>query len=307
MKLIKAILLLFSFAWFTSGALAQVGKVQEIAPGVYFRQGDLEHKGHCNNAWIIFEDYVVVIDANFPSGAEEVLPEIRRTTSKPIRFVVDTHHHGDHAYGNIIWVRNGVVPVAQENVIEEIKRYEPKRWEDAAKEREDVKKLGLPNVKAPTLLYPDRLVFDDGQRRLELHYFGWAHTRGDSIGYMPKEKILLTGDVCVNGPYNYLGDGNSESWVRVLESADKFDFNIIVPGHGPLAMDGKDVLHRQKQFFVELRKQVRALLDEGKSLDEIKKSVRLPDSVNHWVGKGLPSQIEQVYKEITGQAARASL
>lgn len=305
MKLKKPLLLLSSFILLACAATAQEGKVVEIAPGVYFRQGELEHKGHCNNAWIIFEDYVVVIDANFPSGAEKVLPEVRKTTSKPIRFVVDTHVHGDHSYGNIIWVRNGVVPVAQENVLEEIKHYEPQRWEQAAKEREDIRNLGLPTMKAPTLVYPDRLAFDDGKRRLELHYFGWAHTRGDTIGYMPKEKLLFTGDVCVNGPYNYLGDGNTESWVRVLDAADKLDFDIIVPGHGPLAMHGKEVLHGQKQFLVELRNQVRALLDAHKSLEEIKKSVHLPDSVQNWVGSSLPSQIEQVYKEMTGQVTTA--
>ncbi len=303
MKPMVLFLLFLSWGIFALRATAQVGAVQQIAPGVYFREGDLEHKGHCNNAWIIFEDYVVVIDANFPSGAEEVLPEVQRTTSKPIRFVVDTHHHGDHAYGNIIWVRNGVVPVAQENVIDEIKRYEPKRWGEAAKEREDVRKLGLPSIKAPTLLYPDRLVFDDGERRLELHYYGWAHTRGDSLGYMPKEKILFTGDVCVNGPYNYMGDGNSESWVRVLESAQKLDFETIMPGHGPLARNGKEVLAGQKRFLQELRKQVKSQVDAKKSLDETKRSLHLPDSVRNWAGNDLPSQIEQVYKEMTGQIA----
>jgi glyoxylase-like metal-dependent hydrolase (beta-lactamase superfamily II) len=282
-------------------AAAQVGQVQEIVPGVYFRQGELEHKGHCNNGWIVFEDYVVVIDANFPSGAEEVLPEVRRTTSKPIRFVFDTHHHGDHAYGNIIWVRNGAVPVAQENVLTEMKRFEPQRWEDTAKTREDVRKLGLAGPKAPTLLFPNRMIFDDGQRRLELMYFGTAHTRGDGFGYLPKEKILFTGDACVNGPFNFMGDGNSESWVRVLEAADKLDFNIIVPGHGPLARNGKEVLAGQKQFFLELRQQVKSLIDAHKSLDEIKRSVRLSDSVHNWVGDSLPGQIEQVYKEMTGQ------
>jgi glyoxylase-like metal-dependent hydrolase (beta-lactamase superfamily II) len=305
-KAIKLYLLLAALGFLPATALAEIGKVQEVAPGVYFREGDLEHKGHCNNAWVIFEDYVVVIDANFPNGAEEVIPEIRRTTSKPIRFVFDTHHHGDHAYGNTIWVLNRAVPVAQENVREEIKRYEPQRWEDTAKEREDVKKLGPQGFKPPTLLFPDRLIFDDGKRRLELLYFGVAHTRGDGFGYMPKEKILFTGDACLNGPYNYMGDGDSESWIKVLEAAEKLDFETVLPGHGPAARNGREVLAGQKQFFIELRKQVKNLLDEKKSLDEIKSAVHLPDAVQNWVGDDLPSQIEQVYKERTGQIPRAT-
>ncbi len=57
------------------------------------------HQGHCNNGWVIFKDYVLVIDANFPSGAQNIFPKIRAITPKPIRFAFDTHHHGDHATG----------------------------------------------------------------------------------------------------------------------------------------------------------------------------------------------------------------
>ena len=58
---------------------SQVGRVQKLAPDVYFHEGDIS-KGHCNNGWIVFEDYVLVIDANFPSGAQEIIPKIRELT-----------------------------------------------------------------------------------------------------------------------------------------------------------------------------------------------------------------------------------
>src|SRR5438128_87008 len=64
----------------------EVGKVDEVAPGVYFHEGDLAKQGHCNNGWIIFDDYVLVIDANFPSGAQTIIPKIRALTDKPVRF-----------------------------------------------------------------------------------------------------------------------------------------------------------------------------------------------------------------------------
>ena len=117
----------------------EVGKVDQVSDGVYFHQGNIL-VGHCNNGWIIFEDYVLVIDGNYPSGAHEIIPKIRALTDKPIRFAFDTHHHGDHAYGNQVWVENGAVPVAHTGVIDEMKKYEtgyyggaPGRWEDEAK------------------------------------------------------------------------------------------------------------------------------------------------------------------------------
>src|SRR5262245_56495204 len=85
---------------------AEVNQVRELPPGVYFHEGDLKGHGHCNNGWIFFADYVLVIDGNFPSGAKEILPKIKAVTDKPIRFAFDTHHHGEHAYGNLTWVEN---------------------------------------------------------------------------------------------------------------------------------------------------------------------------------------------------------
>src|SRR5262245_24060471 len=198
---------------------AEVGKVDQIGDGIYFHQGNIL-KGHCNNGLIIFEDYVLVIDANFPSGAKDILPKIRALTSKPIRFAFDTHHHGDHAYGNQVWVEEGATPVAHVGVIEEMKKYEtgyyggvPGRWEGEAKKRADV---AASRLTPPTLLYRTEMIFDDGQHRVELLHFGVAHTHGDGFAWLPKEKILFTGDACVNGPYNYAGDGDTEKWVQTL-------------------------------------------------------------------------------------------
>ncbi|HTG16461.1 MAG TPA: MBL fold metallo-hydrolase, partial [Blastocatellia bacterium] len=162
-----------------ASAKPEVGKVDPLAPEVYFHEGNLV-KGHCNNGWIIFEDYVLVIDANFPSGAAEILPKIRALTDKPIRFAFDTHHHGDHAYGNQVWVENGATPIAHTGVVDEMKKYEtgyygggPGRWEASAKTRPDV---AASKLKPPSLLFPREMIFDDGKHRVELMYLGVAHT-----------------------------------------------------------------------------------------------------------------------------------
>ena len=165
-------------------AVAEVNKVEKIAPDIYFHEGDIKGHGHCNNGWIVFEDYVLVIDGNFPSGAKEIIPKIKAITDKPIRFAFDTHHHGDHAYGNQVWVENGATPVAHTGVIEEMKKYEtgtfgnkPGRWEDTAKGRADV---AASKLKPPTLLYRTEMIFDDGTHRVELLHFDITHTHGDS-------------------------------------------------------------------------------------------------------------------------------
>src|SRR5690349_4328964 len=289
-------------------ARAEVNKSEQIAPDVYFHEGDLHGHGHCNNGWVVFEDYVLVIDGNFPSGAQEIIPKIKAITDKPIRFAFDTHHHGDHAYGNQVWVDNGAVPVAHIGVIQEMKKYEtgyyggkPGRWEDAAKGRKDV---AATKLKPPSLLYDKDLIFDDGKHRVELLYFGVAHTHGDGFAWLPKEKILFTGDACVNGPYNYMNDGNAEQWVRTLAAAKRLGAKTICPGHGP--MGPGQVLEDQQSFFVELRKQVknysRRKPEEVKAaLADIKAALLKQQSIARYVGDFFSSQVEQVYVEMGGK------
>ena len=113
---------------------AQINTVQTVAPNVYFNEGDPRH-GHSNNGWIVFDDFVLVVDANYPSGARIVVPQVTSTTDKPVRFVFNTHHHADHAYGNELWAEKGATLVASTAMLEEMKKVEtgyfggePGRW-----------------------------------------------------------------------------------------------------------------------------------------------------------------------------------
>jgi glyoxylase-like metal-dependent hydrolase (beta-lactamase superfamily II) len=297
----------------TSDAATQIDVVKNLAPGVYFHQGDIDGKGHCNTGWIVFDDYVLVIDANFPSGAREVIPKIQAQTNKPIRFAFDTHHHGDHAYGNQVWADQGAVPVAHENVISEMKKYEtaffggqPGRWEDSAKQREDVRSTRL---KPPTLLYRDLMIFDDGKHRVELRYFGVGHTHGDGFAWLPNERILFTGDAAVNGPYNYLADGDSNAWIETLAKSQALGAAIVAPGHGPSGTGS--IIEAQRQYFVDLRAEVAKRT--GLSPDQIQTQVRairdalLPKHSTYIDAKatsisGFEAHVAKVYSEMTGRS-----
>src|SRR6266498_1092314 len=288
--------------------IAEVNKAEKIAEDVYFHEGDIKGHGHCNNGWVVFEDYVLVIDGNFPSGAKEIIPKIKAITDKPIRFAFDTHHHGDHAYGNQIWMENGATPVAHVGVIDEMKKYEtgyygdkPGRWEDSAKTRPDVAESKL---KPPTLLFRKDMIFDDGRHRVELLHFGVAHTHGDGFAWLPKEKILFTGDACVNGAFNYVADGDTEQWVKTLEAAKKLGAKIVCPGHGSIGTG--ELLEDQQTFFVELRKQVKKYArkkpDEVKAaIGEIKAALQKQPRIARYVGDSLSAQVEKVYVEMGGK------
>ena len=303
----------------TPAAGAEVGKADMLAPDVYFHEGQLSADAVCNNGWIIFEDYVLVIDANFPAGAKEIIGKIRALTEKPIRFAFDTHHHGDHVYGNQFFVDNGAVPIAHTGVIEELKRYEtgyyggkPGAWEQAAKSRADLKGSRL---KPPSVLFPRELFFDDGKHRVELMHLGVAHTHGDAVAWLPKERILFAGDFCVNGPYNYVGDGDVAAWVRSLDAAKKLGASVVCPGHGSRSAGA--LLEDQQAFFKALREQVGALMakkppQEARALIEpIRATLKASAQIARYVGDRsagwdpFPSQVEKVYLEMTGQKLAA--
>src|SRR5580704_19663646 len=101
-----------SLAFFASNSDATPGTVQQIVPGVWFREGDLKNLGHCNNIIIEMKDYLIVVDANFPSGARATMADCKRISSKPVKYVFDTHHHGDHSYGNSVWTAEGATTLA---------------------------------------------------------------------------------------------------------------------------------------------------------------------------------------------------
>ena len=129
---------------------AQPNTVKQIAPGVWFREGDIQQQGHCNNIIVEMKDYLIIVDANFPSGARLALEDAKKVSPKPVKYVFDTHHHGDHAYGNPVMTKVGAITLAYVGVAEEMKRYEPSRWRDTAKlAQQDVGELNLDAPEPP--------------------------------------------------------------------------------------------------------------------------------------------------------------
>jgi cyclase len=283
----------------------EFNEVRQIAPGVYFRYSAIGPEGSkivfggSNNIWIVFDAYVAVFDANFPKEAGDVIKAIRKTTDKPIRYVLDSHHHGDHSYGNAVFAREGASIVAQANCARLLRLDGPEEFKKAGEGPTGRKDVAESVLKVPGVVFDDKLVLDDGKQRVEFLFLGHAHTAGDAFAYLPRHKILCTGDACVNGAYNFMGHSDSASWIRVLEKAQQLDVKLVCPGHGALA--GKELLEAQKRYFVELRRQVRQGIDAGKDLEDITRSLDLP-WYKEWTTVAPPKpNVEHVYNELTGR------
>lgn len=245
-------------------------QTRELAPGVFMRAAEPDKRIIANAGWVVFRDYVLVIDANYPWGARPILEDIRRTTNKPVKFVFDTHYHGDHAHGNAVFVDAGATIVCSADCLQESHRKNPAAW---AKSAADYKNDRLEH---PQIGFPEKMVFDDGEHRVELIKAGPGHTLGDAVAWLPKEKILFTGDLCVNKrPGNNLADvdADPEGWVRGLEKLKQLDVRTLVPGHG-LPGD-KSALGGQQAYIRAIIDGVRAGIQNGQTADQLAESLDL--------------------------------
>lgn len=261
-------LLLLFFA-----ARGQTDRMRELAPGVYFWQGDPDKRQPANCTWVVFKDYVLVIDANFPWGAREILPRIKASTDKPIRFVFDTHYHSDHTYGNSIFVDAGASIVCSDPCAEELRTKGAKGWTNW---KDTAHSLGGARLELATVTFTDGMVFDDGTQRVEMTRVGPGHSKGDAVAYLPKHKILITGDLCVTwsaGNNMADADADHENWVRALDRLASWDVKTVIPGHGPLG--DVPALRAQREYLADMLNQVRAGKRSGKSADVLVREIDL--------------------------------
>jgi cyclase len=283
-----------------SAIQAQTAAPQKIAPGVWFLLGDAS-KGYSNTVVIEMHDYVIVVDANYPSRAEQLLTIIPTLSPKPIRYVFDTHAHGDHSYGNSTWTAAGATTLAYQGVTDEMNRYEPTRWQTAATHRDDVRERqqahGEDDVQRPQKTFTHSpFILRDSTREVRFYHLGWAHTRGDGFVWLPREHILCTGDAAVNGPRNKLWDANIANWPRVLSRALALHPTHVLPGHGDAG--GPEILTGQRDFLLDLYAAVRTEAAAGKTPGQMT-NLQLPERDRNWIPKSLAQDITITYNEIT--------
>ena len=278
MPTMKRGLLLLLFAVLLVGASRSVGSsqpnlVRQIAPGVFYREAERDKRIIANTGWVVFRDYVLVIDANFPWGARAILQDLRKTTDKPIRFVFDTHYHSDHTFGNSVFTGAGATIICSEDCVAESRAKNTPAW---ARNKETGEYSLQPyRLEHPQIAFRDSMVLDDGTRRVEMTLAGPGHTRGDAVAYLPAERILFTGDLCVNSAGNNIADPDADpgNWVRALDNLARKDITIVVPGHG--AQGTAETIRGQRAYLADLIGQVRAGIARGATVDQLEKQIDL--------------------------------
>jgi len=267
-------------------------KVTKLVDGIY----EIEHRegGGGNTTVIIGDRQVLVVDPCFlPSAAREDIAQIRQWTDKPVSFVLNTHFHNDHNFGNRAYMDAfpALTIIAQVETKKEMDRFGPgslqreekdsygnqqalhkmletgKLPDGRALNEEDRKEATaelasgpkiieeMKNVKfqSATLTFERGFSVDLGNREVLVKFLGRGNTPGDAVAYLLKEKIVIAGDL-VDYPLPNVYDGYPAEWIQTLESLAQLDANTIVPGHGP-------ILHDQTYIYL-LRDLMQSAVDQ---------------------------------------------
>jgi cyclase len=269
---------------------------REIASGVWAVVTSLaESGGGPNSGFIVAGEEVIVIDSLVtPNLARELLRRIEAFTGKQPTFLVNTHSHGDHVIGNEVFAPPATV-IAHEDIREILLREGRSIIDTIARLRRDLsEELKETRIVAPSITYRGRMALCFGARRVELINWGDAHSRGDTVVYLPQERVLYSGDLLFNHIFPPIY-GSSAGWVRALEQIEGMDIKVIVPGHGFLG--GKREITDLKNCLIELRRQIRMCYERSLSKEEAISEIDM-GTYRQWPHQErLALAIDQLYKE----------
>jgi glyoxylase-like metal-dependent hydrolase (beta-lactamase superfamily II) len=317
-------IVVFTAQWQTRGAVLQSPdgspshRFEEIADGVYFATGTGSMTTMSNNLVIINDDHVMLVDSSVtPAAARGLVEGIKTLTDKPIKYVFNTHYHFDHAHGNQIFgddveiighefVRSMLLTdVLAQRTNQSFTAGIPAQVEalrarvagttDAAERSRLEAQLVIQEAHGvavqetrptpPNVTYRDSLTLVKGGREVQLHFPGRGHTGGDSLVFLPEERIVFTGDFFVGSPGSgglpYMGDGYVEEWPASLDGLRALDFDVIVPGHGAPFREREQIDHLQA-YLRDFFGQVSAFHAEGLSVQDATTRVDLSAHADHY-------------------------
>jgi cyclase len=299
----------FRAAWVRAQArTASAGlfDIQKVADGVYFALAHPQALTNCNAAIFVNSQDVLVVDAHSkPSAAASLLAQIQKeVTTKPVRYLVNTHFHWDHTQGDRAYRATGakVEIIASEATKQLLAQNARNRLKDSlagvpqiidglearaakasspsqkefyqqqiqqAKAYLDEMKDFVPEL--PDITFAQSHVIKDPAHDLHIEFHGRAHTAGDVVVFCPQKRAVATGDAIIGFLPN-IADGYPRDWPRTIDSIGQLTASRILPGHGPVQPDHQRAI-QMRNYIEELTGLVESAKKAGKTLAEIQKAI----------------------------------
>jgi glyoxylase-like metal-dependent hydrolase (beta-lactamase superfamily II) len=200
---------------------------------------------------------LILVDDKFPLHVEDIMTQVRSVSSLPVRYMLNTHHHGDHVSGNVVIREMGIDVVAHKNI------------------RANIIRIGQPGV--PNLVFADEASIYLGGVEVRMLHLGVGHTDGDTVIYFPDLKTVHAGDLIIDGMpvIDYSAGGSAVEFVRTIDALLEVDFDTLIPGHGRIMSRDDVVAYRAR--FEEMNRRMRDLARRGVPKDEVRERLYLED------------------------------
>jgi cyclase len=230
-----------------------------------------------NTTVLVTNQGVVLVDDKFEIDHDNIMAELKKITTQPVKYVVNTHHHGDHSGGNAKMQQLNAVVVASEQAVANML---------------EAKQPGV-----PTIAVDRHATINLGGQSVELYHFGRAHTDGDVVVLFRAQRVLASGDMFTFGDdtpelIDYSGGGSSKEWTNTLDGALTLDFETVVPGHGVVTT--KQEMRKFRDSTLRLKNRVHELIAQKKGRSDIEKMLR---AEFHWADLHLERGLDGVIAE----------
>jgi cyclase len=247
---------------------APAAEMKELCPGVY---AYIQPKGwfQNNTGLIVGDKEAIVVDSlTNKSMVENFISKIKTITKKPVRFLINTHMHGDHIYTNHYFPDATVISSSRcrevtkktdPHEIELMKTLFPQMsFEDA-------------RITPQDMTFEKKLTIYHGEREIQIIDLGPGHSPSDVIVYLPKEKLVFCGDLLMNGSPQQTMGGSISLLIQNLDYLASLDVNMYVPGHGPVSK--RDALYTMREYLIVIREESRKCFDKGMTWDQAAETI----------------------------------
>jgi glyoxylase-like metal-dependent hydrolase (beta-lactamase superfamily II) len=268
----------------------------------------LTAEGDPNTGIIIGDDGVMVIDTRAtPAMAEDVLRHLRTVTDKRVKYVLLSHYHAVRVMGASAYKADYII--ASQGTLDLIKE---RGRQDFESEVQRFPRLfrnveSVPGLTWPNLVFDRELTLWMGKTEVQLKHIGKGHSKGDTIAWLPKEKVMFSGDLVEEGATPYCGDAYFNEWPETLDRLRSFKAELLVPGRGEAMMSAAaadKAIAGTAAFLRDMRQSVEAGVKAGKGLREVYEATyeALRPKYGHWVifDHCMPFDVSRCFDEMSG-------
>jgi glyoxylase-like metal-dependent hydrolase (beta-lactamase superfamily II) len=266
-KMVLSIIAL-SLLWVQTAAAELTKLTGNVYSYVGVSDASPSHSFAANAGIIIGRDGVLVVDTLISAKeGERFLADIRKVTSAPIKYVVNTHTHLDHALGNCVFAKLGATIISHAADRAYLAKNGAGILTNAGNYGLKPEEMAGTEISLPSLSFSDQLAIDLGGTEVQLIRTAPSHTAGSLVVYLPREKILFSGDILFTDFHPFLADGDFAGWSKTIDNLLTMDVEKIVPGHGPLST--KKDLADMKEYLALFDKKARELAARSQDADAI--------------------------------------